>query len=85
MATWLMSRHALGRQMECATRSLILALAQRLGAKRLVGEYLPSGVRDHYSRLGSRTMQVRAHGGSTAVLDLAGFEFEKTLIAVKEG
>jgi FkbH-like protein len=87
--TWLMSCRVLGRQVECATLNLIVAQAQRLGAKRLVGEYIPSGkndmVRDHYSRLGFKTTPIRPDGRSTAVLDLAGFEFADTFISVREG
>jgi len=54
--TWLMSCRVLGRQVEAATLTLIAAEARRLGARRLVGEYVPTQkngmVRDHYAKLG---------------------------------
>jgi len=51
--TWLMSCRVLGRQVEPTTLNLIAAEAQRLGAKRLIGEYIPTKknamVKDHYA------------------------------------
>ena len=58
--TWLMSCRVLGRQVEPTTLNLIAQEALKLGAKRLVGEYIPTRkngmVKDHYSRLGFTVM-----------------------------
>ncbi len=92
--TWLMSCRVLGRQVEPTTLNLIAAEAQRLGARRLIGEYLPTSknamVREHYARLGFRVTGTGspgavAIGASRAVLDLADFRPAATFIDVKEG
>src|SRR6185503_19467061 len=75
--TWLMSCRVLGRQVEPTTLNLIAQQAQALGARRLVGSYVPTKkngmVRNHYAGLGFTVMQEDADGGSRALLDLAGF------------
>jgi FkbH-like protein len=82
--TWLMSCRVLGRQVEAATLNLIAAQARLLGARRLVGEYVPSAknamVRDHYEKLG-----FTGQAGGRAVLDLEGFAEAEIFIDVKEG
>jgi len=87
--TWLMSCRVLGRQVEATTLNLVAAAARRLGARRLVGEYVATKknaiVRDHYARLGFTVVETGADGGSRAVLALAGFVPARTVIAVKEG
>jgi len=87
--TWLMSCRVLGRQVEPTTLNLVAAEAMRLGAKRLVGVYVPTKknamVRDHYARLGFEVVERDADGGSRAVLELAGFRPAETFIWVKEG
>ena len=54
--TWLMSCRVLGRQVEPTTLNLVAAMAQRLGGRRLIGEYIPTAkngmVKDHYPTLG---------------------------------
>ena len=40
--TWLMSCRVLGRQVEPTTLNLIAQEARKLGAKRLIGEYIPT-------------------------------------------
>jgi FkbH-like protein len=86
--TWLMSCRVLGRQVEPTTLNLIAGQAVRLGARRLVGEYIPTKknemVRDHYARLGFTVTEATAAGGSRAVLDLAAFEPAQTFIHVTE-
>ena len=51
-----MSCRVLGRQVEQATLNLIASEARRLGAKHLIGRYVPTAkngmVRDHYEKLG---------------------------------
>ena len=87
--TWLMSCRVLGRQVEPTTLSLIASESKRLGATRLVGEYVPSAkngmVKDHYSKLGFITMETDPSGGGRFSLDLAGFVPAETFIRVTEG
>ena len=87
--TWLMSCRVLGRQVEPTTLNLIAREAARLGARRLVGEYIPTKkngmVKDHYVKLGFTVMETTADGGSRAVLDLAGYQPAETFIHVTEG
>ena len=87
--TWLMSCRVLGRQVEPTTLNLVAAEGQRLGARRLVGEYLPTKkngmVRDHYERLGFVKEREEASGASRNILDLAGFVPAETFIDVREG
>ena len=87
--TWLMSCRVLGRQVEPTTLNLIAREAEKLGARRLVGEYIPTKkngmVRDHYVKLGFAVMETDAAGGSRAVLDLAGYTPAETFIHVTEG
>ncbi len=86
--TWLMSCRVLGRQVEPTTLNLIAAEAKRLGARRLVGEYIPTKknamVKDHYARLGFTVSETDAQGASRAVLDLARFSPAPTFIHVTE-
>ena len=87
--TWLMSCRVLGRQVEPTTLNLIARQATRLGARRLVGEYLPTKkngmVKDHYAKLGFTVMETDPASGSRAVLDLAGYTPTETFIQVTEG
>ncbi len=87
--TWLMSCRVLGRQVEPTTLNLIVSEARKLGARRLVGEYIPTKknamVKDHYAKLGFFPMETDASGGSRAVLDLAGHTLVETFIHVTEG
>jgi FkbH-like protein len=86
--TWLMSCRVLGRQVEPTTLNLIAETAKRLGARRLVGEYLPTKkngmVKDHYAKLGFTVMETGEDGSSRAVLDLATFAPASTFITVTE-
>jgi len=54
--TWLVSCRVLGRGVEEVTLNLVTAAAQRLGARRLLGEHRPTAkngiVREHYQKLG---------------------------------
>jgi FkbH-like protein len=87
--TWLMSCRVLGRQVEPTTLNLIAREAGKLGARRLVGEYVPTKkngmVKDHYVKLGFTVMETDQAGGSRAVLDLAGYTPAETFIHVSEG
>jgi FkbH-like protein len=87
--TWLMSCRVLGRQVEPTTLNLIAQEAGKLGARRLVGEYIPTKkngmVKDHYAKLGFTVRETNPSGGSRAVLDLAAFTPAETFIHVTEG
>ena len=56
LRNWLMSCRVFGRGLEDETLNMIACEAQRLGARRLIGEYRPSAknsiVSEHYHRLG---------------------------------
>jgi len=87
--TWLMSCRVLGRQVEPTTLNLIAQEARKLGARRLVGEYIPTKkngmVKDHYARLGFTVMETDAAGGNRNIQDLASFTPAETFIHVVEG
>jgi FkbH-like protein len=87
--TWLMSCRVLGRQVEPTTLNLIAQEALKLGACRLVGEYIPTKkngmVKDHYAKLGFTVMGRCEAGGNHNVLDLAGFKPNDTFIHLAEG
>ena len=75
--TWLMSCRVLGRQVERAMLSVIVAEARRLDARYLVGEYRPTAknemVRDHYRNLGFGAPRMAEDGSFTARLDLDSY------------
>ncbi len=84
-----MSCRVLGRQVEPTTLNLIAQEAAKLGARRLVGEYIPTKknamVKDHYARLGFAVMETDDAGGNRNILDLAAFTPAETFIHVVEG
>ena len=86
--TWLMSCRVLGRQVEPTTLNLVADAAKRLGARRLIGEYLPTKkngmVKDHYQKLGFSLVEQDEDGRSRSVLDLATFVPASTFIEVKQ-
>ncbi len=75
--TWLMSCRVLGRQVEESTLNILAAEAQRLGADRMLGEYIPTKkngmVRKHYEKLGFSLIEETPDGSSRAGLDLRDF------------
>jgi FkbH-like protein len=87
--TWLMSCRVLGRQLEPVTLNLIATQAKRLGAKRLIGDFIPKEknamVMNHYIKLGFTVVETHANGGSRAILDLTDFVPVETFFAVAEG
>ena len=76
-------------QRHAAELTAAARVAQALGARRLVGSYVPTKkngmVRNHYAGLGFTVMQEGADGGSRALLDLTGFVPAETFIHVMEG
>jgi FkbH-like protein len=87
--TWLMSCRVLGRNVEEASLNLIAAQAQKLGAERLIGEFIPTKangmVKDHYAKLGFETLQENADGSSLSCLHLGNFVPRQTFIEIQEG
>lgn len=87
--TWLMSCRVLGRQVEPTTLNLIAQVAAKLGATRLIGEYVPTKkngmVKDHYARLGFTVNGTDDAGGNRSSLDLRTFTPAGTSIHVVEG
>jgi len=75
--TWLMSCRVLGRQVEEATLGLIVDAANKFGAKRIRGEYIPTAkngmVRDHYPKLGFVLIESVENGVSRWALDCESF------------
>ena len=86
--TWLMSCRVLGRKVEFATLEALVEQAGRSGAARLLGEYRPTPkngmVRDHYARLGFRSVGSLADGTTRWALDIREFQPEKTHIQICE-
>ena len=84
--TWLMSCRVLGRQVEPTTLNLIAERAKAMGARRLLGKYIPTKkngmVKEHYAKLGFTTLQSDQDSGSSNVLDLASFVPIETFIQV---
>jgi predicted enzyme involved in methoxymalonyl-ACP biosynthesis len=86
--TWLMSCRVLGRQVEHATLAVIAQEARRLGATRLLGEYIPTPknglVAEHYPKLGFAIVEQRADGGHLAALELGDFKPIATFIRIEK-
>jgi FkbH-like protein len=86
--TWLMSCRVLGRQVEEATMNIVAAEAKRLGAERLMGEYLPTKkngmVRDHYQKLGfERLSSDEATGSSLWNVNVPQYQPFETFITIR--
>jgi FkbH-like protein len=87
--TWLMSCRVLGRQVEQATLDVLVGQARALGARRLIGRYIPSGrngmVREHYEKLGFTRLSGSENEGTLWALDLDRYQPVPIPIAVIEG
>lgn len=87
--TWLMSCRVLGRQVEEATLNLVAAQAGRLGARSIVGHYIPTAkngmVRDHYGKLGFKLFDNGGDGATRWRLPLDEFTAKETFIEIVEG
>ena len=87
--TWLMSCRVLGRQVEPTTLNLVAAASKRLGARRLLADYIPTQkngmVREHYVKLGFAPLDGCVDGSSRHVLDLMTFRPAETFVTVREG
>jgi FkbH-like protein len=86
--TWLMSCRVLGRQVEQTTLNLIAQEARRLGARRLIGDYIPTKkngmVKQHYAKLGFSVIDSSPTGAIRSVLDLTSFRPTATFIQAIE-
>lgn len=75
--TWLMSCRVLGRRMEEAMLTAIVAAAKARGARRLIGHYRPTAknrmVADHYQKLGFDLVDRSDDGSTSWSLDIAGW------------
>lgn len=84
--TWLMSCRVLGRQVEQATLSIVVAEARRMKATRLIGRYRPSEkngmVAEHYLRLGFTSLA--ADDGQAFELLLDAFNGVPNFIQITE-
>jgi FkbH-like protein len=87
--TWLMSCRVLGRQLETVTLDLIAMQANRLGAKRLIGDYIPTEkngmVMNHYVELGFKIAETNENNCFRAILDLRDFVPSESFITIVEG
>jgi FkbH-like protein len=84
--TWLMSCRVAGRKVEEAIINLVVEEARRLGASRLLGEYLRTSrngmVREHYLKLGFSRIAAGEDGSSRWLLTLADFRAFEPPIAI---
>jgi len=84
-----MSCRVLGRGVDEAMLILVTAVAQRLGARRLLGEHRPTVkngmVREHYQKLGFAPLRHDDGGRRVDALDLESFVPTETFIDVREG
>jgi len=84
-----MSCRVLGRGVDEAMLNLVTAAAQRLGARRLLGEYRPRAkngmVREHYQKLGFAPLRHDDGGRRVDVLGVVTYVPTATFIDVREG
>ncbi|MDH5451953.1 MAG: HAD-IIIC family phosphatase [Paracoccaceae bacterium] len=75
--TWLMSCRVLKRRVEEAVLSVVTDAARKAGAKRLIGEYIPSPknsiVADHFKDLGFAEDSASADGVTRWVMNLSDY------------
>lgn len=84
--TWLMSCRVLGREVEPATLGVLVEQARAAGAKRLIGEYIPTAkngmVKDHYAKLGF-TLLAEHENATEWVLDLGDFSSQSAPMEIR--
>jgi FkbH-like protein len=85
---WLMSCRVIGRQVEQATLNIVASEAQRLGARRVIGEYIPTPrnkmVADHFSKLGFLQIGGQPEESVRYALDLTRFSPFETAIEIRK-
>lgn len=76
--TWLMSCRVLGRRVEEAALSNVVAAAEKEGAMRLIGDWLPTPknglVEKHFAHLGFEFVDDLPDGGTRWALDIASYK-----------
>ena len=76
--TWLMSCRVLGRRVEEAVLKQVAEAARAAGARRLMGEYIPSPknkmVAGFWQRMGFTQIEERPDGSTSWALDLAEYQ-----------
>jgi FkbH-like protein len=86
--TWLMSCRVLGRRVEEASINLVAAEARRRGARKLIGEYLPTKkndmVREFYAKLGFDQTEISTDGSTRWELDLDRFTPFADFMSIQE-
>jgi FkbH-like protein len=87
--TWLMSCRVLGRQVEEATLGLVVEAATKLGAKRIIGEYIPTAkngmVQEHYPKLGFALVGCLENGATRWTLECKSFRQPELYMKIKQG
>lgn len=77
MDHWLMSCRVLGRRVEEAMLSMIVANARQSGIRRIIGHYIPTPknnmVSDHYLKLGFSLLEETSSGDRIFALDLQDY------------
>lgn len=72
--TWLMSCRVLERKVETAVLEILVKNAKEAGAKKLVGEFIPTAknalVKDHYKKLGFQLVESSDEGKTSWELDV---------------
>ena len=80
--TWLISCRVLGRGVENAMLASVMEFAQRVGARSIAGEYLPTAkneqVKQLYDRFGFALVQDRGDGSAMYELSLDGSAWPAT-------
>lgn len=86
--TWLMSCRVMGRRLEPVTLNAIVTGARRMGATRLVGEYVGTKkngvVKDHYTNLGFSVVSC-CDNSTWYSLDLDNYRLANAPAELKEG
>lgn len=85
--TWFMSCRVLKRGMENFTLNTMVAAAQKIGCKKIIGEYLPTPknamVKEHYDGLGFTKLAENEDGSKKYELDVESYQNRECYIEVK--
>lgn len=85
--TWFMSCRVLKRGMENFTLNTMVTAAQKIGCKKIIGEYLPTPknamVKEHYDGLGFTKLAENEDGSKKYELDVESYQNRECYIEVK--
>lgn len=85
--TWFMSCRVLKRGMENFTLNTMVEAANKVGCKRIIGEYLPTlkngMVKEHYDRLGFTKVAEHEDGSILYELDVENYQNRECYIEIK--